>query len=360
MSEPSGPSFSVCIPNYNYAHYVGETIESVLNQTYQKFEIIIADNASTDASVRVIESFKDDRIRLIKNQYNVGFAPNLQRATMYAQNQFINLLSSDDLMKPDALATYADAIQEQGERADCTVLISDVEIVDGESNVVRRETRAKDFAGRVVVPEGTPMPSPEKSLHRGHTVLANTLRKLETFAPFLTIVYPRAMWQALEGYHAIRTIGPDKFFNYKLLALDPDVIYFRKPLFQYRVHGSPNYKAQRQTLKQQIDDYLYTLEMGDDFLAPLGLTKADLIDSLLDKVCLKNGLTQLAFGSYTHAFRMLAFSLAAYPGQTLRKRRAYALGGLLAMGPLGSPVARLFYSAYRSQNPIPQPTDLDK
>ena len=353
MSANNGPSFSICIPNFNYGHYIGETIESVLNQTYQNFEIIVSDNASTDDSVKVIESFKDHRIRLIRNRYNIGFAPNLQRATMFAQNQFINLLSSDDLMKPDALSTYAEAIKQQGEKSNQTVLMSDLEIIDGAGNVLRRETRAKDFAGRVVVPNDQPMPSPEKSVHRGRVVLAATLRQLKTFAVFLTIVYPRELWLAVEGYHAVRTIGPDKFFNYKLLALDPDVVYFRKPLFQYRAHGSPNYLAQRQTLKQQIDDYLYTIEMGDDFLAPLGLSQAELIDTFLDDVCLRNGLTQLAFGSYTHACRMLAFSFAAYPGPSLRRSRAYALGGLLMLGPVGRWLAQALYKGYRRQNPIP-------
>ena len=45
--------FSICIPNYNYANYIGETIQSVLNQTYSNFEIIIADNSSEDESVAV-------------------------------------------------------------------------------------------------------------------------------------------------------------------------------------------------------------------------------------------------------------------------------------------------------------------
>ena len=43
--------FSICIPNYNYGSYIGETIKSVLNQTYENYEIIVVDNASTDDSI---------------------------------------------------------------------------------------------------------------------------------------------------------------------------------------------------------------------------------------------------------------------------------------------------------------------
>ena len=73
----NNPNFSICIPNYNYGKYIGDTIQSVLNQTYQNFEIIIVDNASTDDSIEIIKSFKDKRIKLFLNKYNIGFAPNL-------------------------------------------------------------------------------------------------------------------------------------------------------------------------------------------------------------------------------------------------------------------------------------------
>ena len=356
------PSFSICIPNYNYGHYIGETIQSVLDQTYQNFEIIVADNASTDNSVEVVRAFKADRIRLIRNRYNIGFAPNLQRAAMVARNDYINLLSSDDKMKPDALAAYVEMLRQQGERANQTVLMSDVEIIDGSGSVSGLITRDEHtFEALTLLGDGrnsnsTPCSSNmEFSLHRGRDLLTKTLKRLRTFASFLSIVYPRELWKSVEGYNSVRTIGPDKHFNYKLLALDPDVIYVHRPLFQYRMHPSPNYQAARQTLKQQIDDYLYTIELSDEFLDSVGLARKDLTDALLNRVCLKTGLTQLVYGSYTHAFRMLAFSLAAYPAETLKKPRAYALAGLLLLGPFSRLLAKPLYQLYKKFNHDPNP-----
>lgn len=345
------PTFSICIPNYNYARYIGETIQSVLDQTYPHFEIIIADNASTDDSVAVIESFKDERIRLVRNRYNIGFAPNLQRATMHARNDFVNLLSSDDKMRPETLAAYAEVIRQQGARAGQTVLMSDIELIDSESRPISVVERNEDtFRSRKTghpAADDLDLSAPPFTLHRGHAVLANTMAELRTFATFLTIVYPRVLWQAIEGYNSVRTIGPDKHFNYKLLALDPDVAYVHAPLFQYRMHGSPNQKAQVRTLKQQIDDYLYTIEYADDFLEQVGLVRKDLVQAFVDRVCLKNGLIQLVDGSYSQAFKMLAFSLAAYPGETFKRPRAYALAGLLMLGPIGPWLARPLYHLYR-------------
>lgn len=342
------PTFSICIPNYNYAHYIGETIESVLNQTYPHFEIIVADNASTDDSVQVIESFKDPRIRLVKNRYNIGFAPNLQAATAPAKMDFINLLSSDDKMRPEALECYAEVLRAQGDDAQKTVLFSDAYLIDAESRRIGYETNHLQAFTRIHYRDANFDTSKLADFgkvisYRGQDVLERTLVQLNSFAQFLTIVYPRVMWERLEGYNCIRTIGPDKFFNYKLLSKDPHVRYLRKPLYEYRSHGSPNEQAQKATVKQQIDDYLNTLDFSNEMLDQAGVSRDRMIDNFLDRVCLKTGLTQLVYGSYQHALRCWAFGLATYPAKVWKKSRFYALTGLLLLGPLAKYAARPLY-----------------
>jgi len=329
----------------------------VLDQTYHNFEIIIADNASTDNSIEVVKSFRDPRIRLVQNNYNIGFAPNLQRVTMFAQNEFVSLLSSDDLMNPQALETYASILSERGGRAAQTVLCADAELVDARGNVVGHIRKAPGSHDMLTVRGDedrafariTPLPGGRYQTFSGLEVLKDVLPRLRNFAPFLTVVYPRALWQAVEGYNAVRTIGPDKFFHYKLLAQNPDVVYVPAPLYRYRVHLSANQESQKTNIKQQLDDYLYTLEYSDQFLASLGLTRQTLVEAFLNRVCLKNGLTELVYGSYPQAFRMLACALATYPGPALQQRRFYTLLGLLACGPLARPLARLFYWGYHAR-----------
>lgn len=341
-------TFSICIPNYNYGHYIGETIESVLRQTYPHFEIIIADNASTDDSIKVVQSFNDSRIRLIRNQYNIGFAPNLQVATSSAQNDFINLLSSDDKMLPNALESYAEVLKSQGEQAYNTVLFSDAYLIDGSGKVFGFKTNDPESFKRIDYRgPGMEIANLDKFGHEieypANQVLKITLSELISFGQFLTIAYPRKLWQQIEGYNCIRTIGPDKYYNYKLLSLDPKVVYLRKPLFEYRSHGSPNEQAQKATVKQQIDDYLNTLEFSPDFLAKAGVSRETMISAFLDRVCLKSGLTQLVYGTYQHAFRLWAFSLATYPGQVIKRSRFYLLTLLLLFGPLAKYIARPLY-----------------
>lgn len=348
------PTFSICIPNYNYGHLIGDTLQSVLNQTYPHFEIIVVDNASTDHSVEVVEAFTDPRIRLIRNRYNVGFAPNLQRATQHATGDYLNLLSSDDQMKPDALAAYADAIRQRppAER-ERLILFSQAENFDNNGVVHSITCKTPDaFDLHHVPPESATVAMADIAMYGGREVLAGSLGRLRNPMPFLTIVYSRQLWEAVEGYTGIRLVGPDKHFIYKLLALDPVVLYLPRPLFRYRDHRSPNRAAQATTLKQPIDDYLYTLDYRDEELRPLGLSKEALIHTFIDRICLKEALGQISRGSYVHAWRLFAFALASYPALTLRQRKAYALLLLLLLGPLSRLAAYPFYTMMRRRGAV--------
>src|SRR5215475_8759854 len=110
------PLFSICIPNYNYQHYIKETIASVLRQDFADFEIVVSDNNSSDDSVASVRGFVDSRISLQINSWNVGFASNLDRAATMARGERMILLSSDDVMGVGALATYARLNAALGER----------------------------------------------------------------------------------------------------------------------------------------------------------------------------------------------------------------------------------------------------
>ncbi len=98
--------FSVCIPTYNRAGYLKEAIESVLNQTYSNFELVIYDDGSTDETVRVVRSFKDPRIRYYRGKENRGrpFARN--RCIELSTGEWIVWLDDDDKMEPELLSRY--------------------------------------------------------------------------------------------------------------------------------------------------------------------------------------------------------------------------------------------------------------
>ena len=94
---------SIIMPSWNTAKWIAESIESVINQTYQKWELIIVDDCSTDNTDNVVASFDDKRIVYLKNESNSGAALTRNKALREAKGEWIAFLDSDDLWKPEKL-----------------------------------------------------------------------------------------------------------------------------------------------------------------------------------------------------------------------------------------------------------------
>lgn len=100
------PLVSVIIPNYNYARYLDARIESVLNQTFTDFELILLDDVSTDDSLKVFDQYKDNPhvSCLVVNETNSG-SPFKQwmKGILLAQGKYIWIAEADDLAESDFL-----------------------------------------------------------------------------------------------------------------------------------------------------------------------------------------------------------------------------------------------------------------
>lgn len=98
---------SIIIPVYNVENYLHVCINSVLKQSYQDFEIICVDDASTDSSLKILEYFvkKDSRIKLIKNQTNCGQGYSRNKGLEIANGKYVMFLDSDDWYSLDTLET---------------------------------------------------------------------------------------------------------------------------------------------------------------------------------------------------------------------------------------------------------------
>lgn len=93
---------SVIMSNYNTPEeYLRDSIESVLNQTYSNFEFIIIDDCSTDNSLEIIKSYKDERIVLLENEKNFGITKSLNRGLEIAQGQYVARMDADDVCLPE-------------------------------------------------------------------------------------------------------------------------------------------------------------------------------------------------------------------------------------------------------------------
>src|SRR5690606_24676081 len=99
------PLVSVLMTVYNRQKYIAKAIESVLESTYQHWELIIVDDCSTDNSVEIARSYeaKDNRISVFVNDTNLGDYPNRNQAASYAKGKYLKYVDADDLIYPHGL-----------------------------------------------------------------------------------------------------------------------------------------------------------------------------------------------------------------------------------------------------------------
>jgi glycosyltransferase involved in cell wall biosynthesis len=106
------PTVSVVIKSYNHAPYVAQTIQSVLDQSFQDFEIVVTDDGSTDATPDVIRGFTDPRIRFEAFERNRGIATAMNATVARARGELIAILNSDDYALPGRLETQVAFLHE--------------------------------------------------------------------------------------------------------------------------------------------------------------------------------------------------------------------------------------------------------
>lgn len=89
---------SICIPVYNAADTIKQTIQSVLGQTFQDFELVIVDNVSTDDTLNIVGSIKDSRVKVFTNQKNLGCGGNLEECKKKATGDICIYVAADDVL----------------------------------------------------------------------------------------------------------------------------------------------------------------------------------------------------------------------------------------------------------------------
>ena len=106
------PKVSIIMPVYNSEKYVGEAIQSILDQTFEDYELIVIDDCCKDKSAEIISGFEDDRIVFVRNEENKGFLYGLNLGIEKAKGEYIARLDDDDTSYPERLAKqveYMDA-----------------------------------------------------------------------------------------------------------------------------------------------------------------------------------------------------------------------------------------------------------
>ena len=141
----NSPFVSIVIPAYNHAEYLGEAIESVLNQDYDKVELIVLDDGSIDGTCNVLQKYTDKFYW--ESQANIGQADTLNKGWRMSRGDILSYLSADDFLLPQAVSAAVKYLQADEK----TVLTyCDFALIDSESRIIRR-VRAPEFNYRDMV-----------------------------------------------------------------------------------------------------------------------------------------------------------------------------------------------------------------
>jgi len=98
------PIVSVLVKSYNHVRYVRQTVESVLSQSFQDFEIVVTDDGSTDGTAELLRGYRDPRIRLAVSRQNQGISAAMNATIARARGRYLAILNSDDFALPERLA----------------------------------------------------------------------------------------------------------------------------------------------------------------------------------------------------------------------------------------------------------------
>lgn len=132
MSVQQQPIVTVLMPVYNAEAFVATAIDSVLRQSFTQFELLIISDGSSDQSAEIITSFRDERIRFINNERNLGLIATLNSGIRLASGKFIARMDADDVCLPDRLSKQV-AFLEQ--RVDVAVVASLVDFINTDGEV---------------------------------------------------------------------------------------------------------------------------------------------------------------------------------------------------------------------------------
>lgn len=209
---------SVIIPSYNHEKYIGRCIDSVLNQTFQNFELIIIDDASEDKSWEIINSFSDDRICSYKLPSNHGAYYAQNKGIELAKHDYISILNSDDFYFENRLANCLSFIQDH----DADFVGTDIELIDSEDVVINENWWTNSF-------------DLQKKLFKQNNSWYTTLFTGNIFMTTSNFFFRKCIFHEIGGFNNFKYVL-DYDFTLRSLFAGFRFQWVDEPLLKYRLH----------------------------------------------------------------------------------------------------------------------------
>lgn len=212
----NNPKVSVCIPNYNGSQYIENAIQSVLNQSYTNFELIIVDNCSTDNSIEVINKFSDPRIKIYRNPTNIGMVKNWNKCISLASGEYLCLLSHDDVLEKDMLMKESKVLDLN---PNVGFVFSLVKFINSKGEILNRSTLFFN--------------TQHISIMKGETFFKKNVCENMVFMP--SVMVRKECYRTLGNFDETTSYTCD-WEMWLRISLHYDVAFIPEPLAYYRSH----------------------------------------------------------------------------------------------------------------------------
>lgn len=258
------PEISVIIPSYNHEKYIGEAIESVINQTFKNWELVIIDDGSSDHSIEIIKQYKDQRIKLL-TQENHGVAYTLNKGIELAKGKYICFLDSDDVYREDKLEKQLQLIEKGFD-----IVTSKIKTIDGSGmEIINSEITRwyNDFDDKKIFGDGQEF----NFLRRNSLCKPAVMIKKEIFDTFG--LFREDLLTAYDFHFWLKIIR-----NVKIARSEETLFFYRWHGENETIKNNPRMKLEvililKDYLSKLIkenkiskDNYLNYIESFDDFL----------------------------------------------------------------------------------------------
>jgi glycosyltransferase involved in cell wall biosynthesis len=240
MSTSSHPLVSIVIDNYNYDKFLGESIDSVLNQTYDHVEVIVVDDGSTDNSEEVMNSYADKITGIVKK--NGGQSSSINAGFKASQGDIICFLDADDFMQPEKISNLVSVF----------LAYPDVQWLFHPLKYVNTDT------GEIIAGQYPPPPedcSSEIDFRREIIDRAT----IPVWGPATSgLSFRRTLLEQILPMPESITMGIDWYLRYAAVSIGKGWV-FPEPLATLRVHSSNAWTMQPETVKMKQKAKIFLL-----------------------------------------------------------------------------------------------------
>lgn len=216
----NNPLFSILMANYNNGRFLRQAIDSVMNQTYTHWEIILVDDASTDNSKELYKQYESDkRIKIYYKEKNEGYGYTLRKCAELASGILCGVLDPDDVLEPNAIEEMVRAHMDNPNAA--LVYSTCIDMNEDLTKPFKKESNIK------------------KQVKNGDLYFCNEEGGIGHFATFKTEYYRRT-----EGISPFSHVAADQDLYLKLYEVG-DAVFVNKCLYKYRIHPGGIFKGNK-------------------------------------------------------------------------------------------------------------------